>query len=69
MLEKFIEGEGPPKLMFCYQIVESQSSDEMKDNIEASLFLTYGDSEKLKEKAVWFLRMTPEHRKNVNLQE
>lgn len=70
MLEKFLEGEGPPKLMFCYQVLDNQSSDEIKDNaVEASLFTTYGDSEKLKDKAVWFLRMTPEHRKNVNLQE
>ena len=70
LLEKFLNGDGPPKIIVCHQVLENQSNDDIKDNqSEPTLFITYGDTEKLKEKAVWFLRMTPDNRKQVNLTE
>ena len=50
--------------------MDNQGNDDIKDNNqEPTLFINYGEPEKLKEKAVWFIRMLPEHRKTVNLQE
>ncbi len=31
------------------------------------MFLTYGDTEKIKDKAVWFMRNLPENKKKVKL--
>jgi hypothetical protein len=35
--------------------------------IDPQLFLTYGDSERIKDKAVWFLRNLPENKKKVTV--
>ena len=33
------------------------------------MFLTFGDTEKIKDKAVWFMRFLPENKKQVNTAE
>ena len=69
-MEKFLEGEGSPKIIVCYQIQDTNNNDDIKDtSAEPTLFFTYGESEKLKEKAIWFVRMLPDNRKSVNLNE
>jgi hypothetical protein len=35
--------------------------------IDSRVFVTYGDSEKIKEKAVWFMRNLPENKKKIDL--
>jgi len=57
LLEKFLDGEGPQKIFVFYQVHEQVLQDEIKDtgNAEPVLFMTIGE-EKIKEKAVWFLR-------------
>ena len=57
LLEKFLEGDGPPKLIVFYQIQDTNNNDDIKDSsAEPTLFFTYGEAEKLKEKAIWFVR-------------
>lgn len=70
LLETFLKGEGPKKILVYYQVQDLISNDEVKDaNAEPSLFITQGDTERLKEKAVYFIRNLHENKKNVNLQE
>ena len=40
-----------------------------KNLIDPVLFLTYGDTQKIKDKAVWFLRCLPETKKQINSAE
>jgi len=37
--------------------------------IDPQLFLTYGDLERIKDKAVWFLRNLAENKKKININE
>jgi dynein heavy chain, axonemal len=53
-----------------YQVQDLISNDEVKDaNADPNLFLTYGDHEKQKDKAIYFLRKLEGNKKQVNLQE
>jgi len=53
-----LDTEGPPKLLAYYQTPDTGSEND-QNVIDAHLFLTYGDTEKIKDKAVWFLRNLP----------
>lgn len=59
-----MDTEGPPKLLAYYQTPDTGSEND-QNVIDAHLFLTYGDTEKIKDKAVWFLRNLPENKKKV----
>lgn len=65
MLEAFLKGEGPSKIFFYYQVLDTIQQEELKDTgaVESTLFLTYGDKEKLKDKAVYFFRNLPPYAK------
>ncbi len=50
--------------MVYYQTPDTGSEND-HNVIDPQLFLTYGDSERIKDKAVWFLRNLPENKKKV----
>ena len=50
--------------MIYYQTPDTGSEND-HNVIDPQLFLTYGDSEKIKDKAVWFMRNLPENKKKV----
>jgi hypothetical protein len=52
--------------MVYYQTPDTGSEND-HNVIDPQLFLTYGDTERIKDKAVWFLRNLPENKKKVNL--
>lgn len=52
--------------MVYYQTPDTGSEND-HNVIDAQLFLTYGDTERIKDKAVWFLRNLPENKKKVRL--
>ena len=63
----FFEGRGSPKLLFYYQDTHSTNKDS--ESVENNhLFLTHGDTEGLRSKAIYFLRLT-EKGKPVNLND
>jgi hypothetical protein len=65
----FLRGKGSPKILIYRQSVESNHiSDDFIDNHhhQPSLFLTYGDSVKIKQRGIFFYRNTGEG-KTVNL--
>lgn len=64
-INQFLDTEGPPKILVYYQTADTGSEND-HNVIDAHLFVTYGDSEKIKDKAVWFLRNLPENKKKVN---
>ena len=63
-----MDTEGPPKLLAYYQAPDTGSENDEK-LVGKQLFLTYGDTEKIKDKAVWFMRNLPENKKKVNINE
>jgi hypothetical protein len=63
-IEQFLDTEGPPKILVYYQTPDTGSEND-HNVIDPQLFITYGDSEKIKDKAVWFLRNLPENKKKV----
>jgi hypothetical protein len=65
-MDLFLDSEGPPKLMVYYQTPDTGSEND-QNVIDARLFLTYGDSERIKDKAVWFLRNLPENKKKIDV--
>ena len=60
----FLECEGPPKLLVYYQTPDTGSEND-QNVIDSQLTLTYGDSERIKDKGVWFMRNLPENKKKV----
>jgi hypothetical protein len=56
-METFLDSEGPPKILVYYQSPDTGDNDQIP--IDARLLVTYGDSEKIKDKAVWFMRNLP----------
>lgn len=50
--------------MVYYQTPDTGSEND-HNVIDPQLFLTYGDTERIKDKAVWFLRNLPENKKKV----
>ena len=64
----FLESEGPPKLLIYYQTPDT-GSDNDQNVIDPRLFITYGDTEKIKDKAVWFLRNLPENKKKIDFNQ
>lgn len=73
MLESFFAPDGPRKILVYYQVIDIQG-DELKEvGAEPTLFVTNGDQEKLKDKAVYFVKnfpitQEPEEMK-INVQE
>lgn len=65
-IDQFLDTEGPPKILVYYQTPDTGSEND-QNVIDAQLFITYGDAEKIKEKAVWFMRNLPENKKKVSL--
>lgn len=65
-IELFLDSDGPPKIMVYYQTPDTGSEND-HNVIDPTLFLTYGDTERIKDKAVWFLRNLPENKKKVTL--
>lgn len=65
-IELFLDSEGPPKILVYYQTPDTGSEND-HNVIDPTLFLTYGDTERIKDKAVWFLRNLPENKKKVLL--
>jgi hypothetical protein len=73
MLNSFFSAEGPRKILVYYQVVDIQG-DEMKEvGAEPTLFITNGDQERLKDKAIYFVKNFPISKdkleQKVNLQE
>lgn len=66
MITDFLNGVGPSKILVYYQVQELNGNDDI--NSEPTLFVTTGDSDKLKEKGIFFWRNSPAGRK-VNQQE
>lgn len=66
ILDRFLDGEGPPKFFAYYQTPDTNAENEHYD-AEPVLFFTFGDTEKIKDKAVWFLRNLPETKKSVTV--
>lgn len=59
MLSDFFSENGPKKILVYYQVLDVQS-DEIKDvGAEPSIFITNGDKEKLKDKAIYFVKNFP----------
>jgi hypothetical protein len=59
MLDSFFSAEGPKKILVYYQVIDIQG-DEMKEvGAEPTLFLTNGEQEKLKDKAIFFCKNFP----------
>lgn len=54
--------------MVYYQTPDTGSEND-HNVIDPQLFLTYGDTERIKDKAVWFLRNLPENKKKININE
>lgn len=52
--------------MVYYQTPDTGSEND-HNVIDPQLFLTYGDTERIKDKAVWFLRNLPENKKKVTI--
>ena len=70
LLEQFLKGEGPKKILIYHQVQDQISNDEIKEaNADPMLFITQGDTERIKEKAVYFIRNLPENKKTINLTE
>jgi hypothetical protein len=65
-MELFLDSEGPPKILVYYQTPDTGSEND-HNVIDPQLFITYGDTEKIKDKAVWFLRNLPENKKKVGI--
>lgn len=63
-INQFLDTEGPPKIMVYYQTPDTGSEND-HNVIDPQIFLTYGDAEKIKDKAVWFMRNLPENKKKV----
>lgn len=59
IIDKFLDGEGPPRFFAYYQTPEGVAESD-QNLIDPVLFLTYGDTQKIKDKAVWFLRAKKE---------
>ena len=68
MIDEFLEGRGAPKIFIYYQPQESTDGVADQKDHHYDLFITDGESEKLKEKAVYFYRNVPEGR-SINLSE
>ena len=68
VIDKFLDGEGPSRIFAYYQSPETGTEGEQNLH-DPVLFLTYGDTERIKDKAVWFLRCLPENKKQVNTSE
>ena len=67
MLEAFYKADGPRKILVYYQVNDFHG-DEMKEvAADQTLFITNGDQEKLKEKAVYFVKNFPISKDNQNL--
>ena len=70
LLEQFLKGEGPKKILIYHQVQDQISNDEIKEaNADPMLFITQGDTERIKEKAIYFIRNLPENKKTINLTE
>lgn len=69
MLDDFLSGRGPEKLMCFYQPLDRQteSGEWIAGDGAAQLFLTFGDREKLRGKAVYFIRNLTDPSKGVDL--
>lgn len=65
-MELFLDSEGPPKILVYYQTPDTGSEND-HNVIDPQLFITYGDTEKIKDKAIWFLRNLPENKKKVSI--
>jgi dynein heavy chain len=63
LINDFLKGNGPPKILIYKQTPEpNYSSEEYIDSNqdEPKLFITFGDSVRIKAKAVFFYRTTPD---------
>jgi len=68
LLDEFLEGKGSPKVFIYYQPSESGDGVTDLNHGHFELCITDGESEKLKEKAIYFYRNLPEGR-SVNTHE
>ena len=67
-IRAFMAGQGPPILTFFYQRPEAHDSyGEPNDSGDPEIFLTVGDTDRIKGKCAYFIRNTPEG-KPVNTQ-
>lgn len=59
MLDSFFSANGPRKILVFYQVIDIQG-DELKEvGAEPTLFVTNGEDERLKDKAVYFVKNFP----------
>jgi dynein heavy chain len=66
MIENFLDGVGHPKLIIYYQLPDEQQEEFNHENV---LMFSFGDSIRLKARAVYFIRNLPESKKTINLNE
>jgi hypothetical protein len=65
MLANFFSADGPKKILVYYQVADSSNGDDIKDSgAEPTLFITNGDQEKLKDKAIYFVKNFPISKEN-----
>jgi hypothetical protein len=70
MLDKFVHHDGPKKIFIYYQVPDLANGEEVKDsNADPIFFITDGETERIKDKAVWFMRNLTEGRKEINITE
>jgi dynein heavy chain len=69
ILSRFLDGTGPPKVLFYMQRPDMRGTyDELIDSHEdPRLLITFGDTERIKSKAAFFYRTSPDGR-GVNVQ-
>lgn len=71
MLKDFLEGRGSRKFMVYYQVddILNHEGGAREANTDPSLFVTHGDSERIKDKAVIFIRNLSEGKTTVKLDD
>jgi len=62
LIDEFLEGKGSPKIFIYYQPSDTNDGVADSNHINFELFITDGESDKLKEKAIYFFRNLPEGR-------
>lgn len=60
LVTDFLKGTAPPKILIYYQAENGEHDDYNEHPEEPRLFITTGDTVKLKAKAAYFIRTTPE---------
>jgi hypothetical protein len=64
-LAQFFSAEGPRKILVYYQVVDIQGDEIKEVGAEPTLFITNGDQEKLKDKAIYFVKNFPISKDNT----